>query len=268
MFAFKKSRTLLAHTFSYLSRAPRRERLSSICGHEISMWSFCSGFASWLISPKPTLTDKSRVCVPVCVCLCVCGHATGVNPWQRADNSLSGHSGSVWTVNALPHACTQPDTMHHTFFPPHRCEGEHMYVHLQVYCTVYLCVCVSVWMCGCERVGRGDVPCSSALGSHDSPGWHIHLCLFAKFDFKYLSRHTSWLKQIAGKVLLSVKHVVRRMEALEGTSMFHLAKYMTEEVYVQPQHFSTQEGDNGGKNFLKCIRGRRARVWRSQSRSL
>lgn len=156
MFAFKKSRTLLAHTFSYLSRAPRRERLSSICGHEISMWSFCSGFASWLISPKPTLTDKSRVCVPMCVCLCVCGHATGVNPWQRADNSLSGHSGSVWTVNALPHACTQPDTMHHTFFPPHRCEGEHMYVHLQVYCTVYLCVrlCVDVWMRESRAGGR------------------------------------------------------------------------------------------------------------------
>lgn len=37
--------------------------------------------------------------------------------------------------------------------------------------------------------------------------------------------------------------------------MFHLAKYMTEEVYVQPRHFSTQEGDNGGKNFLKCISG-------------
>lgn len=267
MFAFKKSRTLLAHTFSFLSRAPRRERLSSICGHKISMWSFCSGFASWLISPKPTLTDKSRVCVPVCVCLCVCGHATGVNPWQRADNSLSGHSGSVWTVNVLPHACTQPDTMHQAFFPPISAK-ENTGTCIYRYTVLCICVCVSVWMCGCERVGRGDVPCSSALGSHDSPGWHIHLCLFAKFDFKYLSRHTSWLKQIAGKVLLSVKHVVRRMEALEGTSMFHLAKYMTEEVYVQPQHFSTQEGDNGGKNFLKCIRGRRASVWRSQSRSL
>lgn len=84
---------------------------------------------------------------------------------------------------------------------------------------VHLCVCVDiVWQ------GR---PCISVCGSHDSPGWHIHLCLFAKFDFKYLSHHTSWLKQIAGKVLLSVKHVVRRMEALEGTSMFHLVKYMS-----------------------------------------
>lgn len=170
-------------------------------------------------------------------------------------------------TNALPHACTQPDTMHQAFFPPIGAK-ENTGTCIYRYTVLCICVCVSVWMCGCERVGRGDVPCSSALGSHDSPGWHIHLCLFAKFDFKYLSRHTSWLKQIAGKVLLSVKHVVRRMEALEGTSMFHLAKYMTEEVYVQPQHFSTQEGDNGGKNFLKCIRGRRASVWRSQSRSL
>ena len=120
-----------------------------------------------------------------------------------------------------------------------------------------VCVCVCVCVCGCVdvRESGGDVPCSSVRGSRDSLGWHIHLCLFAKFDFKYLSRHTSWLKQIAGKVLLSVKHVVRRMEALEGTSMFHLAKYMTEEVYVQPQHFSTQEGDNGVKTFSSAFGG-------------
>lgn len=93
---------------------------------------------------------------------------------------------------------------------------------------LYMCVCLcaSVRMCGYKRVRQGR-PCTSVCGSHDSLGWHIHLCLFAKFDFKYLSHHTSWLKQIAGKVLLSVKHVVRRMEALEGTSMFHLVKYMT-----------------------------------------
>lgn len=205
----------------------------------------------------------SHVCVLVCVWSCNWSESLAESRQlsQRTQRECLDCKRSASCMYTARH-----DAPH--FLSPHRCEGEHRYVHLQVYCTVYLCVCVSVWMCGCERVGRGDVPCSSALGSHDSPGWHIHLCLFAKFDFKYLSRHTSWLKQIAGKVLLSVKHVVRRMEALEGTSMFHLAKYMTEEVYVQPQHFSTQEGDNGGKNFLKCIRGRRASVWRSQSRSL
>lgn len=87
--------------------------------------------------------------------------------------------------------------------------------------SVWRSLCTSVYV-----VWQGH-PCFSVCSSHDSPGWHIHLCLFAKFDFKYLSHHTSWLKQIAGKVLLSVKHVVRRMEALEGTSMFHLVKYMT-----------------------------------------
>lgn len=89
-----------------------------------------------------------------------------------------------------------------------------------------MCLCAHVRMCGYKRAKQWR-PCSSVCGSHDSLGCHIHLCLFAKFDFKYLSHHTSWLKQIAGKVLLSVKHVVRRMEALEGTSMFHLVKYMT-----------------------------------------
>lgn len=158
MFAFKKSRTLLAHTFSFLSRAPRRERLSSICGHEISMWSFCSGFASWLISPKPTLTDKSRVCIPMCVCWCVCGHATGVNPWQRADNSLSGHSGSVWTVNVLPHACTQPDTMHQAFFPPISAKEN---TGTCIYRYTVLCICVCASLCGCVDVresGGGTSP--------------------------------------------------------------------------------------------------------------
>lgn len=82
-----------------------------------------------------------------------------------------------------------------------------------------MCVCVSLlWQ---ER------PCIPVWGSCDSLGGHIHLCLFAKFDFKYLSHHTSWLKQIAGKVLLSVEHAVRGMAALERTSMFHLLKYMT-----------------------------------------
>lgn len=94
------------------------------------------------------------------------------------------------------------------------------------YCAV-MYVTVFVHQCGCVDVVWQGHPCFSVCSSHDSPGWHIHLCLFAKFDFKYLSHHTSWLKQIAGKVLLSVKHVVRRMEALEGTSMFHLVKYMT-----------------------------------------
>ena len=98
MFAFKKSRTLLAHTFSFLSRAPRRERLSSICGHEISMWSFCSGFASWLISPKPTLTDKSRVCVPVCVCVCVCVCVVMQLEWipGREPTTLSADTAGVF----------------------------------------------------------------------------------------------------------------------------------------------------------------------------
>lgn len=94
------------------------------------------------------------------------------------------------------------------------------------YCTV-MYMSVFVHQCVCVDVLWQGHPCFSECSSHDSPGWHIHLCLFAKFDFKYLSHHTSWLKQIAGKVLLSVKHVVRRMEALEGTSMFHLVKYMT-----------------------------------------
>lgn len=112
--------------------------------------------------------------------------------------------------------------------------------------VLYTCLCV----CGYKRVqGR---PCTSVCGSHDSLGWHIHLCLFAKFDFKYLSHHTSWLKQIAGKVLLSVKHVVRRMEALEGTSMFHLVKYMTGEVYVQLQHLLKQK-DDAGVELLKVF---------------
>lgn len=92
------------------------------------------------------------------------------------------------------------------------------------YCAVMY---ISVFVHQCVDVVWQGHPCFSVCSSHDSPGWHIHLCLFAKFDFKYLSHHTSWLKQIAGKVLLSVKHVVRRMEALEGTSMFHLVKYMT-----------------------------------------
>lgn len=161
MFAFKKSRTLLAHTFSYLSRAPRRERLSSICGHEISMWSFCSGFASWLISPKPTLTDKSRVCIPMCVCWCVCGHATGVNPWQRADNSLSGHSGSVWTVNTLTlclthvHSQTRCTTLS---FPP---IGAKENTCTCIYRYTVLCICVCASLCGCVDVresGGGTSP--------------------------------------------------------------------------------------------------------------
>lgn len=161
MFAFKKSRTLLAHTFSFLSRAPRRERLSSICGHEISMWSFCSGFASWLISPKPTLTDKSRVCVPMCVCLCVCGHATGVNPWQRADNSLSGHSGSVWTVNTLTfclmhvHSQTRCTRLS---FPP---IGAKENTCTCIYRYTVLCICVCASLCGCVDVresGGGTSP--------------------------------------------------------------------------------------------------------------
>lgn len=87
-------------------------------------------------------------------------------------------------------------------------------------------VCVCVLLYSYKRVVQGR-PRGSECGSPDSLGCHIHLCLFAKFDFKYLSHHTSWLKQIAGKVLLSVKHVVRRMEVLEATSMFHLVKYMT-----------------------------------------
>lgn len=160
MFAFKKSRTLLAHTFSFLSRAPRRERLSSICGHKISMWSFCSGFASWLISPKPTLTDKSRVCVPVCVCLCVCGHATGVNPWQRADNSLSGHSGSVWTVNTLTlcltHVHSQTRCTRLSFPPSVRRRTQ---VHAST--GILYCVSVCASLCGCvdaRESGGGTSP--------------------------------------------------------------------------------------------------------------
>lgn len=123
-----------------------------------------------------------------------------------------------------------------------------MYVHSYRICK---CEFPSVRVCVCKRVGQG-CPCSSVCGSHDSLGWHIHLCLFAKFDFKYLSHHTSWLKQIAGKVLLSVKHVVRRMEALEGTSMFHLVKYMTGSVCATTALFKTG-GWYRGKNLLKCI---------------
>lgn len=161
MFAFKKSRTLLAHTFSFLSRAPRRERLSSICGHEISMWSFCSGFASWLISPKPTLTDKSRVCIPMCVCWCVCGHATGVNPWQRADNSLSGHSGSVWTVNTLTLCLTHVHSQTRCTrlsFPP---IGAKENTCTCIYRYTVLCICVCASLCGCVDVresGGGTSP--------------------------------------------------------------------------------------------------------------
>lgn len=58
-------------------------------------------------------------------------------------------------------------------------------------------------------------------------GYDIHLCLFAKFDFKYLQCHKSWLKQITGKVLLSENWLVRRMAPLEAASMFYLVKYKT-----------------------------------------
>lgn len=58
-------------------------------------------------------------------------------------------------------------------------------------------------------------------------GYDIHLCLFAKFDFKYLQCHKSWLKQITRKVLLSENWLVRRMAPLEAASMFYLVKYKT-----------------------------------------
>lgn len=107
---------------------------------------------------------------------------------------------------------------------------------LQALYTV--CVCISVPACGYKGIWKGR-PCTLESGSHDSLGCHIHLRLFAKFDFKYLSHHTSWLKQIAGKVLLSGKHVVRRMEVLEETSMFHLVKYMTGKCMCNYSSFQT-----------------------------
>lgn len=110
----------------------------------------------------------------------------------------------------------------------------HVYSTGAIYVSVmHMRTCV----CRYKRVRQGR-PCT-LVAPYDSPGCHIHLCLFAKFDFKYLSRHTSWLKQIAGKVLLSVEHVVRRMEALEGTSMFHLVKYMTGKCMCNYSTFKT-----------------------------
>lgn len=108
-------------------------------------------------------------------------------------------------------------------------------------CTVCCAPFVPVRISGYESILQGR-PCSLVCGSHDSLGVHIHLCLFAKFDFKYLLHHTSWLKQIGGKVLLSVEQVVRRMETLEGTSMFHLVKYMTEKYMCKHNTFETGEG--------------------------
>jgi len=65
-------------------------------------------------------------------------------------------------------------------------------------------------------------------GAYTAPlGYDIHLCLFAKFDFKYLQCHKSWLKQITCKVLLSENWLVRRMAPLEAASMFYLVKYKT-----------------------------------------
>lgn len=112
--------------------------------------------------------------------------------------------------------------------------------------TTYTCMLVCVWI----KSFLWGHPCTSKRRSHDSLGCHIHLCLFAKFDFKYLSHHTSWLKQIAGKVLLSVKHVVRRMEALEGTSMFHLVKYTSVECICNYSSFKQVELSQVYSSFI------------------
>lgn len=63
----------------------------------------------------------------MCVCVCECV-ATGVNPWQRANNSLSSHSRSVWTVD------TPPFCFIHT---KPRCT--HAAVPTTLSCTCYTC---------------------------------------------------------------------------------------------------------------------------------
>lgn len=103
----------------------------------------------------------------------------------------------------------------------------------------------------CVRSAATPLVFECVSSSAGSPRCHIHLCLFAKFDFKYLWHHTSWLEQIAGKVLLSVKQAARRMEALEGTSMFHLVKCMT--WYLQPQHFFPTHSKGWYLNFCKAL---------------
>lgn len=71
----------------------------------VCMKSACSrslGFACCLISHKP-YSNKSTVCV--CVCR---GHASGANPWQRANNSQQTQRECLDSkyTNILPHPYT------------------------------------------------------------------------------------------------------------------------------------------------------------------
>lgn len=79
--------------------------MKSVCGH--------SAWVCLLANFSPSILKQIN---NVCVRVSVCGHATGVNPWQRADNSQQAQRERLDRkhTNILPHSYTV--MQHQAFF--------------------------------------------------------------------------------------------------------------------------------------------------------